>query len=154
MRTLLIAGLLLLAVSGASLAAGSAAQPADIVAQQKAIRAEVDAQKGRFQDMPSVKRKRIAADQDRLFALLDGKSDMTELDAAQQTEVSALLASIDGAIANKEDERMVCTREQRTGSNFTTKVCRSVAQIEAEKRSADRDMKDMTQKICNDKGCF
>ncbi|WP_242107535.1 hypothetical protein [Luteimonas aquatica] len=155
MKAVLVATLILAAVSGSALAAADTLQqPGDIVAQQQAIRADVVAEKGRFESMPSVKRKQILADQDKLFALLEGKASASDLNDGERQQVSTLLASISGAIENKEDERMVCTREQRTGSNFTTKVCRSVAQIKAEKESADRDMKSFNTRSCGEKGCF
>lgn len=155
MKALFAAGLILIAISGSSIAGDiTLQQPGEIIAQQKAIRVDVEAEKGRFETMPKVKRKKILADQDKLFGLLDGKTDAAELSEPERTEVKALLASISGAIENKEDERMICTREQKTGSNFTTKVCRSVAQIRAEKESADKDMQHLNQRVCNDKGCF
>ena len=38
-----------------------------------------------------------------------------------------------------ERERLVCTRETPTGSNFAKRICRTVAQIEEEQERVKRD---------------
>jgi len=128
-------------------------QTSDVIAQQKAIRADIEAQKGRFANMPASKRKQVLADQDRLFVLLDGTTSTADLPEQKKTQVFNLVESITTALNNDDaDDRMVCTREARTGSNFMTRVCRSSAQIREEKDAADSKMKQANQRICNTRG--
>ena len=101
----------------------------DILAQQRGIRAGMDARTDRYADMPRSTRKAILADQDRLSALLEGKADTSQLDPSTLDEVVSLLASIDAAVNRTGDERLVCTRESRIGSNYMTRVCRTPSQL-------------------------
>ena len=130
--------LLLLCCFAAAHAADPVVSTKEILDAQKSIRSDLDKSAGRFKDMPEVKRQRIAADQTKLFALLEGKETTAELNPQQLTEASNLQQSIHAAIANREDERLVCERIRQTGSNMTTRVCKSVAQIKAD-HEASRD---------------
>ena len=49
------------------------------------------------------------------------------LEAAAQAKAVAM---------NAEDERMICTRERKMGSNFTQRVCRTVGQLRREREAA------------------
>jgi hypothetical protein len=109
---------------------------ADIVAQQRQIRSEIKAREGRYKDMPSVKRAAILRNQDVLFAVLEGKAGIKELNVEQRTEAFNALQSINAAITDREDERVVCERHKPAGSNRVERVCRSLAQIKADREVA------------------
>lgn len=130
-----------------------ALQTREVVAQQQAIRADVEAQTGRYAGMPANKRRQVLADQDRLFKLLDGTTSTADLPEQKKTQVFNLVEAITTALNNDDaDDRMVCTRESRTGSNFMTRVCRSSAQIRQEKEAADSKMNQANRRICNTRG--
>lgn len=128
----------------------------DILAQQSAIRAGMRARSGRYADLPQPTREAIQADQDRLAALLAGKADTSQLDPSSLDEVVGLLASIEAAVNATGDERSICTREARTGSNFMTRVCRTPSQLREQQAAGQKLLKDETSRInCGDKnGCL
>jgi hypothetical protein len=152
----LIACLLLLAVAFDAGAADPGLSSDDILAQQREIRAGMDARTDRYVDMPRSTRKRILADQDRLAVLLQGKADTSQLDPSTLDEVVSLLASIDAAVNRTGDERLICTREARIGSNYMTRVCRTPSQLREQEATGQKLLRDETSGInCSDKsGCI
>ena len=127
-------------------------QTSEILSEQQAIRADVEAQVGRYADMPLVKRSAIIANQDKLFVLLEGKANTNELSPQQKTEAFNALEQVSAAINNTEDERIVCERKKTTGSHQVTRVCKSVAQIREDRDIARRNMQ-VNQGLCNSKAC-
>lgn len=138
----------------------SAADPVlsseEILAQQRGIRADMDARTDRYVDMPRSTRKAILADQDRLAVLLEGKADTSQLDPSSMDEVVSLLASIDAAVNRTGDERLICTREARIGSNYMTRVCRTPSQLREQQAAGQKMLRDETSGTdCSDKnGCI
>ena len=49
---------------------------------------------------------------------------------------------IEAAINDSDDDRLVCRRERRIGSNRMTRVCKTVAQIEFERERARSQLLD------------
>jgi hypothetical protein len=125
---------------------------AAIVVQQRQIRSEIEAREGRYKDMPSVKRASILRNQEILFALLEGRASIEELNVEQRTEAFNALQSINAAITSREDERMVCEKRKPVGSNQVERVCRSLAQIKADREAARTNMQ-VNQGICNSDVC-
>jgi hypothetical protein len=123
-----------------------------IVAQQKEIRSQIEAREGRYEDMPGVKRASILRNQDILFALLEGKAGIDALNIEQKTVAFNALQSINAAINDKEDERLVCEKRKPAGSNRVERVCRSMAQIKADREVA-RTSVHSSQGICNSEVC-
>lgn len=146
----------LLAISPAVATADEPARTAEILAQQQTIRAEMKAKRERYASMPRSAQKSVMADQDKLKDLLEGKSDLSELGSTEQAEVRRLIARIDATIANNQDERLVCTQEARTGSNYLTRVCRTPSEIDDRKEADQRLLKREVERVkCTDKnGCF
>lgn len=119
-------------------------QPAEslpqIVGKQQQIRSEIEQGAGRFEQMPSIKKRRILDQQTRLFTLTQDKTSLDELSPDQRIQFDNLLGQINAAIANREDERMVCESVATTGSRMKTRVCKSVAQRDAERRNAQEGL--------------
>lgn len=109
-----------------------------ILAQQDVIRGDVQASRNGWETLSQEKRAEVLKDQDRLFVLLKDKQTIGDLEPDRQVEAANLLSSIKAVATNAEDERMVCTRERKVGSNFTKRVCRTVAEMRRE-REATRD---------------
>ena len=116
----------------------------EVLAQQQRLRADVVAREGRYADMPSSKRSELLAKQDRLFVMLEGKQSSTDLSNDQYLEAFSTLEWIEATVNNADDERMICTREKTLGSNRATRVCRSAAQMEAQRESARQQMESNT----------
>lgn len=109
----------------------------EIVAQQHAIRAEVQAGTGRYKDMPQNKRNDLLSRQDRVLRMLDGRELSTELSQSQQLELINELEAISALVNQAEDERMICERVRPMGSNRPTRVCKTVAQRRAEQSGVE-----------------
>ena len=107
-----------------------------IVEQQKQIRVDIQAAHTGWETLTQEKRDEVLREQDRLFVLLDGKQTIGDLEPDRQVDAANLLASINATVTGAEDERMICTRERKMGSNFTQRVCRTVGQIRREREAA------------------
>jgi len=112
----------------------------EVLAQQQQIRTDVVAGKGRYANMPNQKRSELMAKQDELMILLEGKQSSTELSQDQYVEAFNRLEWIEATVNNVESERMICSREKTLGSNRTTRVCRTAAQMEEQREFARQQM--------------
>lgn len=108
-----------------------------IVAQQQAIRVEVQAAAGRYKDMPSDKRADLLARQDRVLNMLEGHELSTELSQNQQLQLFNELEAIGALVNDAEDERMICERVKPVGSNRPVRMCKTVAQRRAEQNGVE-----------------
>ena len=134
---LFFAAFLCVAIASAAYAgAGSPIELEQIRTQQKQIREEVLAGKGRYADMSSRKRDELLAKQDGLLQFIEGKSTESELTEKQKMEAFNSLEWIEAAINNADDERVICKSEKPTGSNRAQKVCKTVAQIRQEREDS------------------
>ncbi|MBC7989601.1 MAG: hypothetical protein H7Y19_08480 [Luteimonas sp.] len=112
----------------------------EVLAQQQQIRTDVVAGKGRYANMPNQKRSELMAKQDELMILLEGKQSSTELSQDQYVEAFNKLEWIEATVNNVDSERMICTREKTLGSNRTTRVCRTAAQLEEQREYARQQL--------------
>ena len=120
--------------------------------QQAAIRADAIAKKGRYADMDQATRDQLLQTQDKVLALLDGKSSSKELSAPDQLLLFNSLEEISAIVNKAEDGRMVCERVRRVGSHRTENICKTVAQRRAE-RQQSRDSIERRDSRCLTAGC-
>jgi len=125
-----------LAVAGET----KAFQVDEVLAQQQQIRTDVVAGKGRYANIPNQKRSELMAKQDELIVLLEGKQSSAELSEDQYVAAFNRLEWIEATVNNTDGERMICTREKTLGSNRTTRVCRTAAQMEEQREFARQQM--------------
>lgn len=111
-----------------------------IVEQQKQIRGDIQAAHNGWETLAQEKRNEVLKDQDQLFVLLQDKQTIGDLAPDRQVEAANLLSSINAIATNAEDERMICTRERKVGSNFTQRVCRTVGQIRREREATQNGL--------------
>lgn len=111
-----------------------------IVTEQREIRAEVVAGSGRYKNMPLSKRQEILRKQDDLLRMLEGKETADELSEDQRMAAFNSLEWIEAAINNEDGERTICRRERTIGSNRTTRICRTEAQMAAERERAREEL--------------
>lgn len=107
-----------------------------IITQQQEIREEAVARNGRYRDMDERARRSLLAEQDKVLELLEGKERSTELSQIDQTILFNSLEKISAMVNQAEDERMVCRRERTTGSHRVQNVCKTVAQLRAEREQS------------------
>ncbi len=106
--------------------------------QQAQIKAGLDARKGAYRDLPANSREQLLAQQAVVMGLIKGKKTTEELSAPERSQLIAALEAIDRIVSKASDERMVCELRKILGSNHKERVCRTVAQVRAE-REATRD---------------
>jgi hypothetical protein len=145
----------LLTVAPVAKPAEAPTRTADIIAQQQTIRADMKAKRDRYANLPREAQNSILADQEKLEGLLLGKTDTSQLASADQAEARRLMARIEATIRNNEGERLVCTQESRTGSNFVTRVCRTPSEIRERKEADSKLLENENSRIkCTDaNGC-
>lgn len=140
MRALVLA-ILLMPCFGAMAANSSEPKPleiSDIVEQQKQIRADVTAGKGRYASMSRAQRSNLLAAQSEILSIIGDKDSVDDLSDQQRREVFNKLETIQAAVNNEESDRMICRREKTIGSNRVTRVCRT-AEAEQLYREEARD---------------
>ena len=145
----------LLAIVSSVKAVDAPTRSADILAQQQTIRADMKAKRERYANMPRDAQKSVLSDQEKLEKLLEGKTDTSQLASTDQAEVRRLMARIEATVNNNQSERLVCTQEARTGSNYVPRVCRTPTQLREQKERGEKLLEDEAYRIkCNDRaGC-
>ena len=125
----------------------------EIRKQQLELREEVQAGKGVFKDMNSPERAELAGQQSRLLAMIEGKSDVSELPDAEQVVVFNLLQEINATINDAEGDRMVCEYTRKVGSHRKTKVCMTVSQREEMRDDSRRMLERANRGYCPSGNC-
>jgi len=77
----------------------------------------------KFKHVDGSSKRRVFAAQDKLFALLQGKNSIDELQDDQKVEVYNAQAEIAAVLTDAELDRPVCKRERPIGSNMMKTVC-------------------------------
>jgi hypothetical protein len=137
--------LALLLATTSTLAMAGSMDLETIRTQQREIRKGATAREGIYARMATDKRDELIVRQDRLFKLLEGKKTSDELGESERLEAFNELEWIEATINQEPDERMVCRREKKLGSNRISQVCRTAAEEaqqreEARKRLLDNDV--------------
>ena len=109
---------------------------ADIVSQQREIRADVKAEKNGWDNIAADKRQELLGKQDQLMVLIDGKQTLDELTPTDHATAVQTLEWIDAMASKADDERQVCRRERATGTNRIATVCRSVGDMKRQREQA------------------
>lgn len=118
----------------------------EIRAQQTEFRQEALAKKGPFKDLSDRERNELVAKQTELLTLIDGKQSLSDLTPDQQVSTINTLEWIKAAITKAEDERLICERVKLVGSNRPTRVCRTAAQVRADREAAEKSLEE--RKMC------
>lgn len=129
-----------LASSGTAIAMDSNAgiRADTILTQQRGIRDEATAGKGRYKDMDESSRSDLFAKQAIVFRLLEGKQNSNELSEPQRVELFNALEAIEAAINKAKDEQLVCEFKRQVGSNRPQKVCKTHAQRAKEREESEK----------------
>ena len=137
MRLRVIAMMLLFAAACApAWAEPHAMDVAPIVAEQQALRADIQAGEGRFGKMSKRKRDDLLSRQAKLLAMLEGKRTTDDLPMAQRVEAFNALEWIKGEVNGNAGDATVCRRERGLGSHRGTTKCMTAAEREEARRAA------------------
>jgi hypothetical protein len=114
--------------------------PATILSELGKIHAEAVAGKRGWDNISKEKRDEVTTQRDRVVALLDGKKSAKDLQPEERTELATVLERINTLAKEAEDERMVCTRERKVGSNFPVNTCMTVAERRRQREQSQQSM--------------
>jgi len=141
LRKLAAAAVLGLVVFASAAAAERASLQLDEIRKEQAlIRAGIDQRTGSYKDLSAANRDQLLAEQHRLLGLIEGRRTAEELTEIQARQVNESVENIRGLLAQSDDDRLVCERRARLGSNRKERVCRTVAQIRADHEAARNNM--------------
>lgn len=152
-------GLLFSALAVSWIGAAPTAKAADgpppslsaIAAQQTALRADVIAGRGAVKDLDKAQRDQLVIAQDRVLALVQGKTDVAELPEPERLELFNKIEWIKAAVTKADDERKVCQRVKTIGSNRVQVVCTTVAEQRRQREGAKESLS--RPQMCNQPPC-
>ncbi|WP_149195843.1 hypothetical protein [Luteimonas suaedae] len=123
-------------VAPAAFAQDHTQSAADILQQQRDIRQDILTEKRGWDAIDASKRNAVIARQDKVFERLADVGTLEELNPTEITELSNDLEWIHSIAMDAENERLVCTREKKTGTNRVQRVCRTAGQVAREQAQA------------------
>ena len=132
-------GLLLVAFVSVALPVKAEQEPrsvAEIIEEQRAVREDILKQEDGWDAIAETKRTAVIERQDSVLKRLSAIETLDQLDPTELTTLSNDLEWIRSVALDAEGERIVCTRERKTGSNRVERVCRTAAQIARDRREA------------------
>lgn len=115
------------------------ATPQQIIAAQDALKLRVERGEGEFKDLQKDDRARLFASQSTVYRLLDRKDTIDALSAPQRVELVNALESINAITAQAEDDRRICERVKKLGTNRIENVCMTVAQRRKLREAVERE---------------
>lgn len=140
-RNHVLAAALLAATAWASCAsaADNAGKPFDVateMANQERIRRDVQMGASGFSELSQDKRRELTERQDNLSKLIGGRS-YDQLSDAERAQASADIEWINKTARDAADDRVVCERTRKSGSNRVERVCTTAReQREAREKAA------------------
>lgn len=123
-----------------------------IISQQQQLRRDLGA--GGTTGLTPRQVKVVRKAQDEVFALVEGKSSLVELDIEQKVRLENALERINAEIKGtrlSSEEKQVCWRERKSGTKLMVTRCGTQAEIDAAREGARAWME--KPKICVPPGC-
>jgi len=114
-----------------------------ILQTQHELRAKIDNPTGEYSKFSPEDLNKMRHAQDQIFHMLDGVTSLDQLKEDQKIELSNQLDQVKATLTQNEDNRLICYRERRIGTNLLEKRCETVAQREAHYRESQMQMSDM-----------
>lgn len=156
--SLALSASLLLCSAAAFADTPDAAQPqepqsvSEILHMQKDLRSKLDNPTGEYSQFSEKDIAQMKHAQDDVFGMLSGVASLDQLNLDEKTRLSNSLDEIKAILLSNSDNRLVCHRERKTGTNLVTKRCETVAQREARSRDAREQMREMSTTVQERRG--
>jgi hypothetical protein len=106
----------------------NAGKLAAIRQQQLEIREQSEVATGKYVRFQEAELARMHRAQDRIFKLIDGVDEIERLAPDQRAELVNALEEVKAIIAQNQDDRLICQREHKVGTNRKVIVCETVAE--------------------------
>lgn len=97
------------------------------------------------------KKSEISAAMARIEQRIQGRDTYGSMDDAQRTEMVNDVSLIHFALANQDEDRLICKQERKIGSNRMSSTCATAAQWE-EARKRSQEALDAQGRACNQTG--
>lgn len=141
-RKLVGVGALLSIACGIAFAQAPQQSVAEILKLQHGLRTRLDLPQGEYARFDEAAIARMKRAQDKVFNMLDGVQSLDELSDFQKTDLSNALDEIKAVLLANEDNRLVCYRERKTGSNLIQRRCETVRQREARAHDSQEQLRE------------
>ena len=92
--------------------------------------------------------KQLQVERDRIASVLAIRATVADLSPDEALVIRNAEDGITAILRNKEKDRMVCKREIKTGTRFSTTECMTVAQREARANSAAEATGEVQREVC------
>ena len=103
---------------------------------------------GQYGNLRRGSAEKLELERDRIASVLNVRSTVAELSPAEALIIQNAEEGITAILRSKEKDRMVCTREAKTGTRFATTECMTVAQREARSASAAEATGKVQREVC------
>ncbi len=131
----------------------SADTQAPPVTEAQAYLAKIDhtlelAADGEYGTLKRGSAKKLQVERDRIAAVLAVRATVAELSPDEALTIQNAEDGITAILRSKEKDRMVCKREVKTGTRFSTTECMTVSQREARSSSAAEATGTVQRNVC------
>lgn len=113
--------------------------PAEIRDTQDALKLSLEKKQGDYKNYSDDDRNAILHQQKSVYAIIEGKTGIDQLDETEKVALVNALESIKALLANADDNRMICERVKVIGSNLPKNQCLSVGQRRKMREAIQRD---------------
>lgn len=84
----------------------------------------------------------VSNDLDKIAALLGKRGSAAKLNDSEQVDLMNAQERINAVLTRNEGNRLICSMQERTGTNFKQKVCRTQAEIDQIRRNSQQGLQD------------
>ena len=103
---------------------------------------------GQYGNLKRGSAKKLQLERDKIASVLNVRATVAELSPDEALTVQNAEDGITAILRSKEKDRMVCTREAKTGTRFSTTECMTVAQREQRANSSSEVVGKFQREVC------
>lgn len=126
--------------------------PSRILQEQRQIREEAEAPRGKYSRFNEAARSRLFRTQEVIFSILEPGVALEDLPPPRQVQLMNAVEEVKAVLAANEGDRLECWRERRVGTMMMQTFCETVAKRE-ELREQSKLWKDDVGVCARDGGC-
>lgn len=115
--------------------------PSEFAEQAAAVRKEMG-DEGRYREVSAADRSMVEAELSKIEGLLQSKGSANKLNDSEQVELVNAQEHINALLTKNDGNRLICSQEKRTGSNFKIKTCMTAFQREERRRKSQQGLQD------------
>ena len=116
--------------------------PEEFSVAAAALRLEMEPE-GRYAEASAADRAAVERDLALMQRLIESRGTAGQLPERQQVELANAQERVNAILTRNDGDRMVCTYERRTGSNFKEKICATARARDHARKDAREGMRDL-----------